>query len=485
MCPLYKKKDCHEIPNYRPITVLNAEYKILTTAIMNKLSDVAPNLIHKSQTAFIKGHSIFDQIDQAKRLIDLCNIKNQNGVIILLDQEKVYDKIKHDYLWKVLEATNLPTNLIKTIKSLYKFAETRVILNGNISKNFHVTRGVHQGNPLSCLLFNFAIEPLSKMIRTTNNLKGLKITTPTETHKAILSLFMDDAAVFLAEDNHPESLFEILHKWCQASGTRFNNNKTIIIPVSSEAYRNSVLDLRKLSQTSNHTFENTIHILKDGESTRYLGVHIRNQITNDKPWPKIINEIEHSLNHWSKAYPGLKGRKHIIQMIIGDKTQFITATQGMPPKYEEYLMKRICSFLWDTDSPPPVTMATMSNPHCEGGLKVLNLKARNEAIRIMKLKKLANHSASCPLASDAALEIIQACTILTPNGPTMTDIFLQSFFKHKCFTNKQLPQDLKAILNSGAKHNLILNAPSFCIKHKLNLPAWFHPRKETNAKKKP
>src|SRR5258708_10991720 len=99
LCPLYKKGDCCEIPNYRPITVLNMEYKILTTAIMTRLTEVA-SLIHKTQVAFIKGCSIFDQINLAKRMIDLCNLKNQNSAIILLDQEKAYDKIKHDYLWE-------------------------------------------------------------------------------------------------------------------------------------------------------------------------------------------------------------------------------------------------------------------------------------------------------------------------------------------------------------------------------------------------
>ena len=55
LCPLYKKKDHRKIPNYRPITVLNAEYKILTTAIMEKIATIAPNLIHKTQAAFVKG----------------------------------------------------------------------------------------------------------------------------------------------------------------------------------------------------------------------------------------------------------------------------------------------------------------------------------------------------------------------------------------------------------------------------------------------
>ena len=55
LCPIYKKKDHCEISNYRPITILNAEYKILTTALMGKLSLIAPKLVNKCQAAFIKG----------------------------------------------------------------------------------------------------------------------------------------------------------------------------------------------------------------------------------------------------------------------------------------------------------------------------------------------------------------------------------------------------------------------------------------------
>src|SRR5258708_5978186 len=136
LCPIYKKKDHREISNYRPITILNAEYKILTTALMGKLSLIAPKLINKCQAAFIKGRSIFDQIDLVTRMTDLCEITNQDGVIITLDQEKVYDKIRHDYLWRVLEQMNIPHNLVNTIKSLYSQAETTVILNGKMSRKY-------------------------------------------------------------------------------------------------------------------------------------------------------------------------------------------------------------------------------------------------------------------------------------------------------------------------------------------------------------
>src|SRR5258708_11345870 len=105
-------------------------------------------------------------------MTELCELTNQNGAIITLDQEKAYDKIRHDYLWRVLQEMNIPMNLINTIKSLYTKAETAVILNGEMSKKFPVTRGVHQGDPLSCLLFNFAIEPMSLLLTSTETLSG-------------------------------------------------------------------------------------------------------------------------------------------------------------------------------------------------------------------------------------------------------------------------------------------------------------------------
>ena len=57
---------------------------------------------------------------------------------------------------------------IHTVKSLYKSAKTRVIINGVVSSPFQVSRGVWQGDPLSCFLFNLAIEPLANLLRKSN-----------------------------------------------------------------------------------------------------------------------------------------------------------------------------------------------------------------------------------------------------------------------------------------------------------------------------
>lgn len=97
----------------------------------------------------------------------------EDGVIMALDQEKAYDKIDHGYLLRVLRRFNLPELLMNTIKSLYRDAHTAAMVNGELSPNFRVTRGVRQGDLLSCLLFDLAIEPLACMLRSSPDLKGI------------------------------------------------------------------------------------------------------------------------------------------------------------------------------------------------------------------------------------------------------------------------------------------------------------------------
>ena len=95
MSPIYKKKDPEDIANYRPITLLNTDYKIFTKALSIKLAKAAPEIIHPDQAGFLQGRSIFDQVKTSKLIIDYMARTNKRGAIVALDQEKAYDKILH------------------------------------------------------------------------------------------------------------------------------------------------------------------------------------------------------------------------------------------------------------------------------------------------------------------------------------------------------------------------------------------------------
>jgi hypothetical protein len=142
MCPIFKKKDPTEISNYRPITLINTDYKLLTKILALQLSDHVRDLIHSDQAGFIPKRSIFDHIRLAKAVINYAEIAGEDGAIVALDQEKAYDKIRHDYLWKVLETFHIPLPFIRTMRVLYQQAYTKVAVNGIFSTPFMITCGV-------------------------------------------------------------------------------------------------------------------------------------------------------------------------------------------------------------------------------------------------------------------------------------------------------------------------------------------------------
>jgi hypothetical protein len=98
MCPIYKKKDPTEISNYRPIMLLNIDYKLLTKVLAMQLMESAKTLIYLDQAGFIPDWSIVDQIRLAKAIINYAELTEEDGAIVTLDQKKAYDKIQHDYL---------------------------------------------------------------------------------------------------------------------------------------------------------------------------------------------------------------------------------------------------------------------------------------------------------------------------------------------------------------------------------------------------
>lgn len=185
-------------------------------------------------------------------------------MIMCLDQEKAYNKILHVFLWRVMKKFGFPKEFIDTVKALYSDAYTKVILNGEMSKGYKVTQGVHQGDPLSCLLFNIAIESLAQMLRL-SELKG--IITEEEAERLIATLFADNTTIYLNEEDSFQDLQKLLREWCTALETRFNIPKTVIVPVGAEWYRRELITRRRTKNTSQVIPEN-IKIAGKGEATR-------------------------------------------------------------------------------------------------------------------------------------------------------------------------------------------------------------------------
>ena len=219
---LCKKKEKTKIENYRPITLTNTNYKILTKTIATKLGKLAHKIIYPNQ-GFISKRGLYDHIRMTEAIINYCKTYEEDGYIMVLDQEKAYNKIAHDYLWKTLEQFNFPQRFIFKIKELYKNARTIISINKMLPEAIRIERGVRQGCPMSCLLYNIAIEPLAEMIRR-STLKGFRIKGIQE--KTLVSLFADNTLVYMNRTDKKQILENIINTFCKASTAKFNKEKT-------------------------------------------------------------------------------------------------------------------------------------------------------------------------------------------------------------------------------------------------------------------
>ncbi|TFK62738.1 hypothetical protein BDN72DRAFT_889947 [Pluteus cervinus] len=183
-----------------------------------------------------------------------------------------------------------------------------------------------------------------------SNLSGFQITGLIE--RLINTLFADDTTVYLSEEDNFEDLQNLLLEWCTASGAKFNIQKTEVIPIGTKEYRETVVRTRKINPTQD-PIDGNIHIARDGEPVRVLGAFIGNNVEQAAIWTPTIEKIGTSLRRWNKSHPTQDGRRLIIGMEVGGRTQYLTYVQGMPKNVETQIKKMIRNFIPNEASTVP------------------------------------------------------------------------------------------------------------------------------------
>ncbi|KAF9497663.1 hypothetical protein BDN71DRAFT_1361574, partial [Pleurotus eryngii] len=207
---------------------------------------------------------------------------------------------------------------------------------------------------------------------------------PGRLEKLIVTLFADDTTVYLSDLDSFDNLEDTLAEWCNGSRAKFNITKTEIIPIGSTEYQNTVHHNHMIGPLSSKIPQN-IHIVQDKECIRILGAWIGNKVSTHAPWNKVCKEIEDSLEHWGKSHPTIEGRRLIVQMTVAAKTQYLTSAQPMPDVITTKLEKMVHTFLWGDAQAGGINKQTMHSSHQRGGKKLVDIHARNDAIKLKTL----------------------------------------------------------------------------------------------------
>jgi hypothetical protein len=161
---LPKVKGAEKIQQYRPICLVNCLYKWITKCLTSRLEAVAGRIIHKAQTAFLKGRNIMNGVLPLHEILHETKKQRKTGVVLKLDFEKAYDKVHWGFLLRSLEIRGFSSTWCAWIKKVLENGTLAVKVNNTIGPYFSSHKGVRQGDPLSPILFNLAAEILTRMI---------------------------------------------------------------------------------------------------------------------------------------------------------------------------------------------------------------------------------------------------------------------------------------------------------------------------------
>ena len=148
-----KGKDRLDISNWRPIPLLNIDYKLLTKTLGQRLKTVFPGLIHKDQNGFVPGGSIFYSSHTIRDILFYCTKENIELILLALDYSKAFDSVDFEFIHKTFELFNFGENFRQWIKIIYNGGKSCITNNGFISECFEIKRSTRQGDPISPLVF--------------------------------------------------------------------------------------------------------------------------------------------------------------------------------------------------------------------------------------------------------------------------------------------------------------------------------------------
>ena len=101
-----KDKDKRFVENWRPISLLNVDYKIGSKALATRLEKVLPeiNIIHENQCAYVKGRTIFDAVRSIGDIMEYTKLNNIPGLMTTFDFKKAFDSISWQFLTEALRS---------------------------------------------------------------------------------------------------------------------------------------------------------------------------------------------------------------------------------------------------------------------------------------------------------------------------------------------------------------------------------------------
>ena len=443
------EKDKRYLTNWRPLTLLNTLYKLISGCIAERLKPALQNIIHPDQKGFVAGRYIGEAIRTTYDIMQYAKDNNIAGLLLLVDFQKAYDSIIFKFISKVLNFFNFGQDLIKWVEILlYDFS---AVVNhcGNISKTFKIERGCRQGDPIASYLFILSIEILTHKMRTNEGVGGIKLGNWSH----LMEIYADDVSIFLEPSaQNLRNVINILKDFYKLSGLMISPTKTKAIWFGSEHNSDQVLchDLG-LKWVKNFTL---------------LGINFDSGLENmSSNFEEKIDKVDKMLSNWSYRYLTPFGKVTVIKSLGLSKLSHVALVIPNPTKA---MIKRVESiffkFIWGKGS-EKVRREDCKLPVKSGGLGMPDLVHFWTAFKFSWLRRLLETEAFWPKILMQEISTILNINLLPCDLLKLGSAKLNEIAKKNPFWKQVLAATVP-----------ISEGSSFCNPEKFSdTPLWYNP----------
>ena len=331
---LFKKGDLADAANYRPITLLNTDYRLLTKVLAARVGPVLANVISPEQSAFLPDRIIGDNIMFLQLLPACLRAEGRSAVVAFLDFVKAYDTVNREFLFAVMAAMGAGVGFLKWARLLLSDTTFVAVVNGFVSDPVLSAEGVRQGCPLAPLLYLFVAQALQCFLRMASHTATSGIGILLAGALRCSSHYADDTQVLLRSlaPACVEHFVSTMHVFGLASGQRLNLPKCELLQVG---------DPSAIASAPNGTATSVAGIKVVAAATS-LGLRYSNAVpaAADQPgaagpaevdWPQRVADKDRCYSKLAKLSLSTFGRAFAASGYGISKLLYHAEYAGMPP----------------------------------------------------------------------------------------------------------------------------------------------------------
>ena len=223
--PLFKDGDRSDPNDYRFITIGGIISKVWSLVMVRRITHwaVGNDILSESQAAFLPFHGCEEHVFTLHEAVRAQWREGRGMYAVFIDFKKAYDKVRTSgALFPLLRKMGVPDELVNVLESRSSARTSQLRVNGQDGGEVNMVDGVGQGDPLSCILFNLFIEPLSRRIASLPGLTGISIAGVVVKELK----FADDIVILARTAAELQIALDAVQQWCVDWGMEIGIAKT-------------------------------------------------------------------------------------------------------------------------------------------------------------------------------------------------------------------------------------------------------------------